>query len=211
MRMTAATPASVAGLDEAGRGCLAGPVVAAAVILPHRYDTRSLADSKELSPARRTVLASEIRSGCHWGLGVIWAPVIDRINILQASLLAMCRAAACLNERPDLLLIDGNKTIPLDMLQRFWGHAAPRQRAIVDGDALEPAISAASILAKVYRDELMEHLDRRYPGYGFARHKGYGTREHLNALRQYGPCRLHRRTFRGVLEKQHQPVQGSLC
>lgn len=200
----------VAGLDEAGRGCLAGPVVAGAVILPPRFSLPGLDDSKRLTPGQRERLAPLIRQqACAWGLGLVWPRLIDRINILQASLLAMARALACLGPAPALLLVDGRQTIPSAVLAGLWrprrGEAPlPRQQAIVHGDQLYPAISAASVLAKTARDALMERLDRRYPGYGLARHKGYGTREHLAALCRLGPSRLHRLSFRGVRQDQNR-------
>lgn len=212
-------PLLMAGIDEAGRGCLAGPVVAAAVILPERYDLPGLTDSKALSAARRDHLAPLIRQcALAWGLGVIWPATIDRINILQATFEAMSRAVASLRRRPCLLLVDGNKTVPGPVLLPHWRkrHAdapdLPRQHAVVGGDRSVPAISAASILAKTYRDRLMEHLDRHHPGYGFARHKGYGTADHYEALHRLGPCRQHRLTFRGVLPRDEGPGarQGSL-
>ena len=168
---------AIAGIDEAGRGCLAGPVVAAAVILPEGASIPGLADSKVLSPTRRDGLAAEIGTvALAWGIGVIWPPEIDRINILQATLKAMCHAAAVLKVRPKGLLIDGNQTVP-ELRFAHWGWSPfPRQKSIVDGDALVPVISAASIIAKTFRDTLMDKLDRRYPGYGFARHKGYGSK-----------------------------------
>ncbi len=202
----------MAGIDEAGRGCLAGPVVAAAVILPAEYELPGLADSKVLSAARRDTLSEGIRAcAVAWGLGVIWPSVIDDINILQATFRAMARAAATLKIRPELLRIDGNKIIPAPVLARMFPNGSlPRQEALVDGDALEPSISAASILAKTFRDKLMNKLDARFPHYGLRKHKGYGTREHLAALREHGPCPLHRLTFRGVLPEKPSPQQGSL-
>lgn len=206
--------AVLAGIDEAGRGCLAGPVVAAAVIFPEGVTLPGLADSKVLSPTRRAGLAAEIGTvALAWGLGVVWPAEIDRINILQATLKAMCHASSVLKVRPEALLIDGNQTIPepLFRMSSCWWTRAPRQKAIVDGDALVPLISAASIIAKTFRDMLMEKLDRRYPGYGFAKHKGYGSKEHLEALRELGPCPIHRLTFRGVLpEKTKTDRQGLL-
>lgn len=220
--------ADIAGVDEAGRGCLAGPVVAAAVILPEAASLPGLADSKALSLRQREALAPLIRrTALAWGLGMVWPRRIEAINILQATFEAMSRAVACLGRHgslPALLLIDGNKTLPPERLRRALSReglvpaALPRQRAIVHGDATEAAISAASILAKTQRDRLMSALDRRWPAYGFARHKGYGTSEHYAALRAHGPCPLHRLTFRGVLPEEDVPareagapaVQGSL-
>ena len=195
-----------AGTDEAGRGCFAGPVVAAAVIFPDGFDLVGLGDSKTLSPAERECLEGEIRElAIGWGIGFSWMEEIRRINILQASLLAMARAIAALRRRmgekgnvPGRVLIDGTQVIPLPCYRRY-GIPLPEQQAIVDGDALVPCISAASILAKTARDRLMVSMDERWPQYGFARHKGYGTKEHREALRKYGPCPLHRLDFRGVL------------
>ena len=190
--------ALAAGVDEAGRGCLAGPVVAGAVILPRDYDLPYLTDSKKLSAARREVLAPAIKAqAVAWGVGMAWPTEIDRINILQATFAAMARAVRAMGLVPAALAIDGNKCIPAGHLAIL--SAAPRQQAIVGGDASVPAISAASILAKTSRDRLMTVFDRQYPGYGFAGHKGYGAAAHLEALRRLGPCRLHRLTFRGVL------------
>ena len=190
---------AVAGIDEAGRGCLAGPVVAAAVILAGK-----LKDEDITAEIGAVALA--------WGLGVVWPPEIDRINILQATLKAMCHAASVLKVRPKGLLIDGNQTIPEPLFRQraaCWP-SSPRQKSIVDGDALVPVISAASIIAKTFRDMLMDKLDHRYPGYGFAKHKGYGSKEHFAALRELGPCPMHRKTFRGVLPERQTARQGSL-
>lgn len=186
-----------AGIDEAGRGCLAGPVVAAAVIL--RVAPPGLADSKKLSPNKRERLAPQIKAGAiAWGLGAVWPKVIDQVNILQATFIAMARAAAALRVRPDILLIDGNMVIPFPVLAAQLGSACPGQQAIVRGDATVPAISAASIIAKTFRDKLMRHLARRWPGYGLERHKGYPVPGHYAALASLGPCPIHRLTFRGV-------------
>jgi ribonuclease HII len=187
--LAAQTAGPIAGIDEAGRGCLAGPVVAAACILPESFDLPGLTDSKALSAARREALASAIRSqAIAWSLGLAWPPEIDRINILQATLRAMERAVGCLRLRPTLLVIDGNQTCL----------ATIPQRTVIGGDLLVPAISAASILAKTFRDRLMAKLDRRHPGYDLSAHKGYGTAMHLEALRRLGPSPIHRLTFRGV-------------
>jgi len=175
-----------AGVDEAGRGPLAGPVVAAAVILDPRRPVAGLADSKQLSPARREILAGQLRSDAlDWSLGRAEVEEIDRLNILQASLLAMARAVAGLAFRPTLVLVDGNQLPDLPC----------EGRAIVGGDATVAEISAASILAKVARDQEMRELDVRYPGYGFARHKGYPTPQHLRALQEFGVSVVHRRSF----------------
>lgn len=186
----------VCGADEAGRGPLAGPVVAAAVILDVRVAIEGLRDSKQLSPARRETLAAEIRAGAlAWAVAEATVQEIDRLNILQASLLAMRRAIEALRPAAQFALIDGNQ------LPRLRIPA----RAIVGGDALEPAISAASILAKTHRDGLMRMLDERFPGYGFAAHAGYPTPDHLVQLQRLGPCVEHRRSFapvRAALERR---------
>ena len=205
----------VAGIDEAGRGCLAGPVVAAAVILPQSYELPGLNDSKACSAKTREKLAPLIHQcAVAWGLGVVWPARIDAINILQATFEAMSRAVRCLRHAPAQLLIDGNKTLPREVLTLHWGKAystaLPAQRSIIGGDAIEPAISAASILAKTYRDTLMTHMEKRWPGYGFAIHKGYGTEDHYQALRRLGPCPQHRLTFRGVLPEKPVAQQASL-
>ncbi len=179
----------VAGVDEVGRGPLAGPVVAAAVILHPGRPVQGLADSKTLSPARRERLALEIRAcALAWALGRAEPQEIDALNILQASLLAMARAVAALPQPPDEILVDGIHLPPV---------ACPA-RAIVGGDASVPAISAASILAKVVRDAEMQAVHAQYPQYGFDRHKGYPTAEHLAALRAHGACPIHRHSFAPV-------------
>jgi ribonuclease HII len=181
----------VCGVDEAGRGPLAGPVVAAAVVLDRRRPIEGVRDSKLLSPPARERLAEAIRADAlAWAIGVASVEEIERLNILQASLLAMRRAVESLQPAADRALIDG-KHVPV------LGIPA---RAIVDGDALEPAISAASILAKTHRDSLMRALDVQFPGYGFAEHVGYATPEHLQRLRELGPCPAHRRSFAPVRE-----------
>lgn len=174
------------GIDEAGRGPLAGPVVAGAVILPPDLVLWYLNDSKKVTPRRREILYEEIRrEAVAFGIGVVSEQRIDEINILQATYEAMREAVAVLPETPDMLLVDA-VTIP--------GIAIP-QTGIVKGDAKSVSIAAASILAKVTRDHMMEEYDRQYPEYGFAQHKGYGTAAHMAAIRKYGPCPLHRRTF----------------
>jgi ribonuclease HII len=183
-----------AGVDEAGRGPLAGPVVAAAVILDPRRPIRGLKDSKLLSPAERERLAVLIRErALCWALGWSEPEEIDALNILEATHLAMRRALLGLAVPPRSILIDGNRLPCLaDLLpQAAW-------RAIIRGDQLEPAISAASILAKTHRDGIMQGLDVVYPGYGLAVHKGYGTADHLAALLRQAACAIHRRSFSPV-------------
>jgi ribonuclease HII len=179
----------VAGVDEAGRGPLAGPVVAAAVILDPARRIRGLDDSKRLAPDRRELLFGMIQErALAVGVGMVDHATIDRINILQATRLAMGEALARLAVQPDLVLTD---FVSLD------GLPCP-QRNLVDGDARSATVAAASIVAKVTRDRLMRALDARYPDYGFAQHKGYATPEHLAVLDRIGPCPIHRRTFAGV-------------
>ncbi len=176
----------VAGVDEAGRGPLAGPVIAAAVILNPKKRIIGLKDSKLLTPLRREALFPQIISkALAFGIGRAEVHEIEQINILQASLLAMKRAIAKLGLRPDRVLIDGNKCPDLEY----------PSEAIVDGDKKIKAISAASILAKVIRDKEMAELDKQFPGYGFAKHKGYGTEEHHRALQKLGLCKIHRKSF----------------
>ena len=232
------------GVDEAGRGCLAGPVVAAAVLFPPGFDCGAelpgLGDSKKLTEAKRDALAVLIRERCAaCGVGLSWQDEIDGVNIRNATFRAMTRAVfglvAALEEREaapggelPLLVIDGNAVIPGAQWEFCAGAepngagawerladvaparvpvrlpALPGQRAVVDGDALVPAVSAASVLAKTARDSLLVRLDAIVPGYGFARHKGYGTREHLKAIRTMGPSEFHRKTFRGVRPEEEQ-------
>ena len=174
------------GVDEAGRGPLAGAVFAAAVILDPARPVQGLADSKLLDPARRERLADAIRrDALAWAVASATVAEIDELNILRASLAAMARAVECLGVDPGEVVVDG-----LHVPGTRWP-----ERAVVKGDRLVPAISAASILAKTARDAEMAELDLRFPGYGFARHKGYPTPEHLAALRSLGPCEIHRRTF----------------
>ncbi|HAA02919.1 MAG TPA: ribonuclease HII [Syntrophobacteraceae bacterium] len=180
----------VAGIDEVGRGPLAGPVVAAAVILPPNADLLSVRDSKQLRAAQREVLDRLIHErAVDIAIGSVGPEEIDAINILQASFQAMLRAVRRLHPTPDFLLIDGPYSLPV---------AIPH-KGIKKGDQLSVSIASASIVAKVYRDRLMVEQHHHYPVYGFDRNKGYGTRQHLEALRRHGPCPLHRRTFRGVL------------
>ena len=184
----------VIGVDEAGRGPLAGPVVAAACVLGPEAPT-GLDDSKKLSAKRRAVLEPQIKASCHWALGVVEAEEIDQINIFAATMLAMTRAVAALALEPDEVLIDGNMTPAGRHPDWCWP-----ARAIVGGDALEPCISAASILAKEHRDRLMREYARAHPHYGWETNMGYGTAEHLAALRKHGPSPLHRRSFAPVAQ-----------
>ena len=182
----------VAGIDEAGRGPLAGPVVAAAVILPEGYRHRHLDDSKRLSAARRTRIYRELTTdpAIIWAAGAMDSAEVDRLNILRATHEAMRRAFHALSRRPEHVLIDGLPVHPFPVTQT----------ALVGGDSLSLSIAAASVIAKVTRDRLMEEFDARYPGYGFARHKGYATTHHLAILARHGPCPIHRFSFRPVAE-----------
>lgn len=190
---------TIAGLDEVGRGPLAGPVVAAAVVLDLKRIPRGLADSKILSPERREELFAEILAKATVGIASVSAREIDAINIRQASLLAMCRALAALPCRPDVALVDGNDPPGLPCAIH----------TIVKGDASIPSIAAASIVAKVVRDRLMRRLAESYPAYGFATNMGYSTALHLAALTAVGPCRFHRRSFAPVRIAEQQPRQLS--
>jgi len=178
---------AIAGVDEAGRGPLAGPVVAAAVILPSDYTNGEIRDSKKLTPRKRESLYTTIRNDAiSIGLGVIEAPVIDRINILQATLSAMNMAVSDLSPQPDYILIDGINTI----------HTSITQETIIRGDSLSISVAAASIIAKVSRDRIMDRYHVLYPQYNFLKNKGYGTEEHREAVKEYGRCKIHRRSFK---------------
>ncbi len=193
----------VAGLDEVGVGPLAGPVVAAAVVLPRGLVNSEIKDSKLLTARKREELAGWIKEYVvAWAVGVVGHDEIDRINILNASHLAMAYAFKQLDPAPDYLLIDGSYEIPRHFLksESFRLRAYPQQRAIKKGDRLCLSISAASIVAKVTRDRLMMEYDRQYPEYEFARHKGYGSKVHLAALSRFGPSPIHRKSFGGVRE-----------
>ena len=179
----------VAGVDEVGRGCLAGPVVACAVILPEEKTIHGVKDSKALTPKARERLAEEIKNqAIAWSVGIVGPEEIDAINILNASLKAMRIAVCGLNPGPDALLVDGNQpfetSLPL--------------KTIPKGDTLSHSIAAASIIAKVYRDSLMVEYHARYPAYGFSTNKGYPTRGHREAISRFGPCPIHRKSFKGV-------------
>lgn len=189
-------PGLVAGVDEAGRGPLAGPVVAAAVILDDLHPIKGLADSKKLTPARREKLYDEIRAkALCCSIAEASVEEIDQLNILQATMLAMRRAVLGLRLKPAMVLVDGNRLPLLDV---------PAE-AIVKGDALVQAISAASILAKVHRDRWCVQVSEQFPQYGFAGHKGYGTAVHMAALREHGACIHHRRSFAPVAQAQPHP------
>ena len=181
----------IAGLDEAGRGPLAGPVVAAAVVFPSNIDITGLDDSKKLSHGKREELFPKIQfAATSFAVAVVDREVIDEINILQAALLAMKQSVEKLQLVPDLLLIDGNQKIDSTLDQ--W--------TIVKGDSKSMSIAAASVLAKVTRDKIMDDYHILYPQYEFNRHKGYGTKLHRNLIKEHGPCPIHRKTFKGVTE-----------
>lgn len=183
----------IAGLDEAGRGPLAGPVVAAAVVFPEGLLIPGVKDSKQLSEDRREQLYTEITTAAvAYGIGIVDERTIDEVNILQATIIAMERALNCITPLPDHLLLDA-LTLPRISIP---------QKAIIKGDCLSHSIAAASILAKVTRDRIMRDLHARYPQYNFQKHKGYGTKEHLELLRLHGPCDVHRKSF--------QPIAGML-
>ena len=181
----------IAGIDEAGRGPLAGPVVAASVILPENCRVEGLNDSKKLSEKKRNLIFQIIRKkAVAIGIGITYENIIDQINILQAARAAMADSVSRLSCKPDFLLIDGNQKIPFII----------PQLTIKKGDVLSASIAAASVIAKVSRDRMMLHYDGIYPQYGFSRHKGYGTQDHLKNISKFGPCKIHRKTFKGVKE-----------
>jgi ribonuclease HII len=181
----------IAGVDEAGRGCLAGPVVAAAAILPPDWSCPDINDSKQLSASKRDSLFDVIQQhAVCTSVGIVAEDVIDKVNILQATYRAMEQAVGSLSTAPDYLLLDA---VTLT-------HIPLPQKGMPKGDQLSISIAAASIIAKVTRDRLMIEYDRLYPEYGFAGHKGYGTKQHLQAIATHGPCPIHRKTFRGVKE-----------
>lgn len=189
----------VAGVDEVGRGPLAGDVVAAAVILDPDNRIAGLKDSKKLSPAKRESLFTEIREkALAFSLGRASVEEIDTLNILHASLLAMARAVTGLVPQPVFVYVDGNRCPP-------WHYSS---QAVVDGENKVAAIAAASIVAKVTRDRELDLLDKEYPGYGLSQHKGYATREHLDALKKLGPCRIHRKSFAPVAEALRADALG---
>lgn len=193
LELTEAGFANVCGVDEAGRGPLCGPVVAAACILPAGLVLEGLNDSKKLSPKKRDLLFDEIRENAiAYSIAEASVEEIDELNILEATLLAMRRAIEGLSVKADFALIDGN-------VDRDFPIPA---RAVIHGDAISPSIAAASILAKVTRDRQCIELDRAYPQYGIAKHKGYGTKVHMDALREYGPSPIHRKQFIRFLDKK---------
>lgn len=181
----------IAGIDEAGRGPLAGPVVSAAVVLPEIFSIDDVDDSKKLTPKKRADLFPRIQEAAlAVGVGIVGPETIDSINILQAALLSMAKAVENLAIRPDYLLIDGPFPIPLNV----------PQKPLPKGDSLSISIAAASIIAKVTRDRMMVDFDRTYPEYGFSKHKGYPTKTHREAIRKFGCSPIHRKTFKGVKE-----------
>lgn len=184
-------PQPVIGVDEVGRGCLAGPVYAAAVILAPDFDTKGLSDSKLLSEKTREILSVKIHAHCLVGLGFATVQEIDEINILQASLLAMKRAIEMLKQEAAHVIVDGNQKVPSLRFQ---------QTTVVKGDLRAEPIAAASIVAKVFRDRLMKEIGEKHPGYGFESHKGYATEEHRKAIESLGPLPVHRHSFSGVKE-----------
>ena len=180
---------NIAGLDEVGRGALAGPVVAAACILNHEKRIYKIRDSKLLSPSKRKELARKIkRQAKCWAIGFAKHSEIEKVGIQQATFMSFSRALSKLEKEIDFILVDAFR-IP---------HCKTRQKNIIKGDRVCVSIAAASILAKVYRDNLMEKLSKKYPGYGFEKHKGYGTKQHLKCLEKLGPCKIHRRNFKPV-------------
>lgn len=193
-----------AGCDEAGRGCLAGSVYAAAVILPPDYDNPALDDSKKLTEKRRYALREEIqRDAVAWAVGIVTPEEIDEINILHASFLAMHRAIAALSVKPQALLIDGNRFDPVPRIPHslkadsslFAPHSSLPYACIVHGDAKYQAIAAASILAKTYRDDYMNQLDAEFPAYKWSKNKGYPTKDHRSAIAEHGITKYHRRSY----------------
>ena len=194
-------PGVVIGTDEAGRGPLAGPVVAGACILPEGYCPEGLDDSKKLTEKKREALYDEITANAvAWGVGMSSAAEIDEINILNASLQAMRRAIAAAGGDPDVILVDGN-------VDRGFDREA---HAIIGGDAKSPSIAAASIIAKVTRDRLLVDMDAKWPEYGFAKHKGYPTKAHKLAVYEFGPCPEHRRSFLSFLEREGDRLAAEL-
>ena len=191
-KLRATGVARIAGIDEAGRGALAGPVVAAAVVLPEKFRHRRLNDSKQLAPELREEIYHTLISkpDLSWAVGIVDSIEIDRINILRATHKAMRAAIAALSSMPDHVLIDGLPVIPFPL----------RQTAIIDGDCISLSIAAASVIAKVTRDRMMRDFCAQFPQYSFSQHKGYGTEQHLLKLYEFGPCPIHRRSFEPVAQ-----------
>lgn len=183
----------IAGVDEAGRGPLAGPVVACAVILNRSDYPDGMDDSKKLSKSRREILFKELIERCDFGIGIIPETVIDQINILQATLMAMKQAVANLARNPDVVLVDGNKG---------FQHKESRIETVVKGDSKSLSIAAASIIAKVTRDRIMEEIDAEFPQYGWLNNAGYGTKDHIDAIEKYGVCKYHRMSFAPIKHNQ---------
>ena len=199
---------SIAGIDEVGRGPLAGPVIAAAVILPRGYSHPEIKDSKLLTAKQRDKLATIIRENATcWAVGVASVDEIDRLDILRASLLAMVKAIVALKAEVDCVLIDGNQTIPLSLFRigKFLSGRKIYQKTIIKGDQSCLSIAAASIIAKVTRDGMMVELDKHYPEYGFAAHKGYSCAAHFDALRRFGASPVHRQSFKPVRDVTTDP------
>ncbi len=181
---------TVAGVDEAGRGPLAGPVVAACVVLPKDFSAPEVNDSKKLTSRKRECLFDKImQNGCEVGIGIVTGKIIDRMNILNASLQAMWKAVNKLKNPPEFILVDGNQKIP---------NLSLPQMPVIKGDSLSLSIAAASIVAKVTRDRIMLRYHKRYPEFKFAQHKGYATKTHVEALMTFGPCQIHRKSFKLV-------------
>ena len=186
----------IAGLDEVGRGPLAGPVVAAAVILPDNCDSSCFVDSKTINAKQRSRLYKELKNnGAIIGVGIVPEADIDRLNILQASLLAMKKAVLSMPAQPDFLLVDGNQPVPIGI----------PQQSLVKGESKSSSVAAASIVAKVIRDDLMDRYHLQYPQYNFQQNRGYPTLEHREAIRVFGPCAIHRQSFKGVREYISEP------
>lgn len=181
----------IAGLDEVGRGPLAGPVVAACVILQDTFDNRCFVDSKTINAEKRSLLYRELKqNGAYISVGIVSETEIDRLNILQASLLAMKKAVLSMSVPPDFLLVDGNQKVPMTI----------PQQTLVKGESKSASIAAASIVAKVVRDEMMDRFHLQYPQYNFQQNRGYPTKEHRQAIKTFGPCAIHRRSFKCVKE-----------
>ncbi len=191
----------IAGIDEVGRGPLAGPVVACAIVIPDDVESKFIKDSKLLSPKARIKAYEYLKEhALSYGIGIVDEQMIDKINIRNATMRAMEQALTMLSHKVEIVLIDGNMEINTDL----------PQKTIIDGDRLHLSIAAASIVAKVYRDSIMERYAVQYPEYGFDKHKGYGTKEHVKALLKYGPCPIHRRSFLKKIFNKQQKLQFAI-